>query len=75
MERLGDCTEQVDQKWGKRRRYDADFKIMVVNAVEVPNNCQPAKKYGVMECNDRRWRVQKDRLKTLTVREKLIVVV
>ena len=57
-----------------RRSYDANFKMMVVNAAEAPNNCQPAKKYGVTECNVRRWRVQKDRLKTLTVREKLILV-
>ena len=47
---------------------------MVVNAAEAPNNCQPAKKYGVTECNIRRWQIQKKRLKTLTVREKLIVV-
>ena len=79
MERRGDCTEQSGSKVGQvnrhlRRSYDANFKIMVVNAAEASNNCQPAKKYGVTVFNVRRWRVQKDRLKTLTVREKLIVV-
>ena len=75
MERRCDFTEQSGSKVGQlnrhlRRSYDANFKIMVINAAD----CQPAKKYGVTECNVQRWRVQKDRLKTLTVRDKLIVV-
>ena len=62
MERRGDFT---DQKWGKvnrhlRRSYEADFKIMLINAAEEPNNFQPAMKYGVTECNVRGWRVQKE---------------
>ena len=69
---------KVDHVWQVnrhlRRSYNANFKIMEINAAGAPNNCQPAKKYGVMECNVRRWWVQKDRLKTLTVREKVIAV-
>ena len=86
MERHSDFTERSGSKVGQvnrhlRRSYDANFKIMVINAAEPPNNCQPAKKYGATECNvrmlhsvDGRWQVQKDCLKTLTVSEKLIVV-
>ena len=67
---------KVDQKLGKvnrhlRQSYDANFKIMMINAAEAPNNCQPAKKYGVTECNVRRWQVQKNRLKTLTASKRL----
>ena len=52
MERRSDCTEQSGSKVGQVNRhlrwsYDANFKIMVVNAAEASNNCQPAKKYGV----------------------------
>ena len=47
---------------------------MMINAAGAPNNCHPAKKSEVTECNVRRWRVQKDHLKMRTVREKLIVV-
>ena len=53
-----------------RRSYDANFKIMVVNAAEASNNCQAAKKYGVTECNVRRWRVQKDRLRNADSKRK-----
>ena len=79
MERPGDCTEQSGSEVGQvyrhlRRSYDANFRVMVVNAAEASNNCQPGKKYGVKECNVPRWRVQKDYLKTLPVRENLIVV-
>ena len=56
MERRGDCTKQSGSKVGQVKRhqrwsYDANFTIMVVNAAEASNNCQPAKKYGVTECN------------------------
>ena len=72
MEQSGSKVEQVNRHL--RPSYNSNFKIMVINAAEAPNNCQPANKYGVTECNVRRWRVQKDCLKTLTLREKLIVV-
>ena len=36
---------------------------MVVNKAESSNNCQAAKKFGVTECNVRRWREPKQRLK------------
>ncbi|XP_056449469.1 neurotrimin isoform X4 [Gadus chalcogrammus] len=36
---------------------------MVVNKAESSNNCQAAKKFGVTECNVRRWRAPKQRLK------------
>ena len=35
---------------------------MVVNNAE-STNCQAAKKFGVTECNIRRWRAEKQRLK------------
>ena len=59
MERRSDCTEQSGSKVGQvnrhlRRSYDANFTIMVVNAADVSNNSQVAKKYGVTECNVRR---------------------
>ncbi|XP_029694472.1 histone-lysine N-methyltransferase SETDB1-B isoform X2 [Takifugu rubripes] len=37
--------------------------MMVINEAESSNNCKAAVKYGVTECNVRRWRAQKDRLK------------
>ena len=43
---------------------------MVVNAAEASNNCQAAKKHGVTEDGGSKKTVWK----TLTVREKLIVV-
>ena len=69
MERRGDFTEQSGSTVGQVNRhlrwsYDANFKIVVINTAEAPNNCQPAKKYGVTEYNVRRWRVQKDCLKS-----------
>ena len=36
---------------------------MVVNKAESSNNCQAAKKFGVTECNVRRWLAPKQRLK------------
>ena len=55
-EKWRNCTEQSGSKVGQvngylRQSYDANFMIMVVNAAEVSNNCQAAKKYGVTECN------------------------
>ena len=60
MERRCDCTEQSGSKVGQVNRhlrlsYDANVKIMVVNAAEASSNCQSAKKYGVTECKVRRW--------------------
>ncbi|XP_034019860.1 uncharacterized protein LOC117504513 [Thalassophryne amazonica] len=60
-ERSGSKVRQVNQHL--RRSYDANFKLMVINAAESSNNYQAAKKYGVTECNIRRWRTQKDCLK------------
>uniref|UniRef100_A0A3Q3KXW9 HTH CENPB-type domain-containing protein n=1 Tax=Labrus bergylta TaxID=56723 RepID=A0A3Q3KXW9_9LABR len=49
LEKSGSKVGQVNQQ--QRRSYDSS------------NNCQAAKKYGVTECNVRRWRAQKERLK------------
>ena len=59
MDRHGDCTEQSGSEVGQvnrhlRQSYDANLKIMVVDAAEASNNCQPAKKYGVTECKVQR---------------------
>ena len=78
MERRCDCTEQSGSKVGQvnrhlRRSYDANFKIMVVNAAEASNNCQPAKEYGVASrsVTSEDSESKKTLRKTLTVREKL----
>ena len=68
MERQADHLETSGSKVGQvnkqqRRSYDANFKIMVVNKAESSNNCQAAKTFGVTECNVRRWRAEKQRLK------------
>ena len=75
MERCCVFMEQSGSKVGRvnrhlRQSYDANFKIMVTNAAEAPDNCQPAKRYGVTECNIRRWQVQKDRLKKANSKRK-----
>uniref|UniRef100_A0A8C6PX15 HTH CENPB-type domain-containing protein n=1 Tax=Nothobranchius furzeri TaxID=105023 RepID=A0A8C6PX15_NOTFU len=68
LELSGSKTRQVNQQL--RQSYDANFKMMVVNAAEATNNCQAARKYGVTECNVRRWRIQKDRLKNANSKRK-----
>uniref|UniRef100_A0A8D0D2D7 HTH CENPB-type domain-containing protein n=1 Tax=Sander lucioperca TaxID=283035 RepID=A0A8D0D2D7_SANLU len=50
--------------------YDANFKLMVVNEAESSNNRKAAKKFGVTECNVRRWRAQKERLKNTNSQRK-----
>ena len=47
---------------------------MVVNKAESSNNCQAAKKFGVTECNVRRWRAPKQRLKDANSQRKSTVV-
>lgn len=75
MEKTRDCLERSGSKSGQinqmlRRNYDANFKMMVVNAAESSNNCQAARKFGVTECNVRRWRAQKDRLRNANSQRK-----
>ncbi|XP_046899803.1 zinc finger protein 3-like [Hypomesus transpacificus] len=59
---------QVNQQ--PRRSYDASFKIVVINAAESSDNSRAAKEHGVTECNVRRWRTQKDRLKNANSQRK-----
>uniref|UniRef100_A0A672HN09 HTH CENPB-type domain-containing protein n=1 Tax=Salarias fasciatus TaxID=181472 RepID=A0A672HN09_SALFA len=54
----------------QRRSYDANFKLMVINAAEASNNCQAAKRYGVAECRVRYWRAQKERLQNANTMRK-----
>uniref|UniRef100_A0A674NL54 HTH CENPB-type domain-containing protein n=1 Tax=Takifugu rubripes TaxID=31033 RepID=A0A674NL54_TAKRU len=61
LEKSGSKIGQVNRQL--RRSYDANFKMMVINEAESSNNCKAAVKYGVTECNVRRWRAQKDGLK------------
>ena len=68
MEKRSDNLEKSGSKIGQvnrqlRRSYDVNFKMMVKNEAESSNNCKAAVKYGVTECNVRRWRAQKDQLK------------
>ncbi|XP_057692639.1 zinc finger protein 649-like [Corythoichthys intestinalis] len=68
MEKHSDNLEKSGSKIGHvnrqlRRSYDVNFKMMVINEAESSNNCKAAVKYGVRECNVRRWRTQKDHLK------------
>uniref|UniRef100_A0A3B3R0P4 HTH CENPB-type domain-containing protein n=1 Tax=Paramormyrops kingsleyae TaxID=1676925 RepID=A0A3B3R0P4_9TELE len=53
-----------------KQSYDSNFKISVVNAAESSSNSQAARKYGVTECNVRRWRAQKERLKNANSQRK-----
>jgi hypothetical protein len=39
---------------GSRRRYDANFKMMVINHAEVTNNCEAGQKFDVTEANVRK---------------------
>ena len=59
LEKSGSKVVQVNQQL--RRSYDVNFKMTVIN--ESSNNYKAAVKYGVTECNVRRWRAQKDQLK------------
>ena len=75
MERSRDYLEKSASKVGQinqhvRNSYDANFKLMVVNEAESSNNCKAAKKFGVTECNVRRWRAQKERLKNTNSQRK-----
>jgi hypothetical protein len=45
------------------RRYDANFKMMVVNHAEVTNNCVAGWKFDVTEAKVRRWRQMKEKLR------------
>ncbi|KAM8924010.1 LOW QUALITY PROTEIN: uncharacterized protein RCH25_008770 [Pelodytes ibericus] len=47
---------------GIRSCYDANFKIMVINAAEETNNSAAGMKYGVTESSVRRWLAQKTEL-------------
>uniref|UniRef100_A0A3Q1GUX3 Pogo transposable element derived with KRAB domain n=1 Tax=Acanthochromis polyacanthus TaxID=80966 RepID=A0A3Q1GUX3_9TELE len=75
MEEQRDCLEKRGSTAGQvskqqRRSYDANFKLMVINAAESANNCQAAKKYGVTECHVRQWQAQKQRLKNANTMRK-----
>ena len=59
---------QVNQQ--PRRSYEASFKIVVINAAESSDNSRAATQHGVTECNVRRWRTQKDRLKNANSQRK-----
>uniref|UniRef100_A0A672FD58 DDE-1 domain-containing protein n=1 Tax=Salarias fasciatus TaxID=181472 RepID=A0A672FD58_SALFA len=56
------CKEQ-------RQSYDANFKLMVINAAESSNNCQAARRSGVAERRVRYWRAQKEHLQNRRFRE------
>uniref|UniRef100_A0A8C9ZJZ3 Pogo transposable element derived with KRAB domain n=1 Tax=Sander lucioperca TaxID=283035 RepID=A0A8C9ZJZ3_SANLU len=75
MQRSRDYLEKSASKVGQinqhvQNSYDANFKLMVVNEAESSNNCKAAKKFGVTECNVRRWRAQKERLKNTNSQRK-----
>lgn len=61
LEKSASKVGQVNRN--RRRSYDANFKLMVVNEAERTNNVRAGKRYDVTECNVRRWRSQKDELK------------
>lgn len=61
LERRGTKARQVSKQ--QRRSFDANFKLVVINAAESTNNCQAAKLYGVTECHIPKWRAQKECLK------------
>jgi hypothetical protein len=53
VEKRGSSSQNLS---GSRRRYDANFKVMVINHAEVTNNCAVGRKFDVTEANVRRWR-------------------
>lgn len=64
---MSDCIEKrgmMKSQIGKgiRKSYDSNFKIMVIRAAEVTNNCTAARKFGITENNVSRWRQQKEKL-------------
>lgn len=69
LEKSGSKIGQVNRQL---RSYDANFKMMVIHETESSNNRQVSVKYGVTECNVRRWSAQKDCLKNADFGEKLL---
>uniref|UniRef100_A0A672HC27 HTH CENPB-type domain-containing protein n=1 Tax=Salarias fasciatus TaxID=181472 RepID=A0A672HC27_SALFA len=65
---LGSNAGQLNKQ--QRRSYDANFKLMVINAAESSNYCQAARRYGVAECRVRYWRAQKERLQNANTMRK-----
>jgi len=63
LEQSGSKVRQVNKQ--ERRPYDANSKIMVINQAESSNNCRAAKKYGVTECDVKRWQAQRKRLQNV----------
>ena len=68
LEKSGSKIVQVNRQL--RRSYDVIFKMTVINEADSSNNYKAAVKYGVTECNVRRWRAQKDHLKNAHSRRK-----
>lgn len=67
-EKRGTSRTQIPA--GERRSYDANFKLMVINHAELTSNNEAGRKFGVSECNVRRWRQMKDRLKNANTTRK-----
>jgi hypothetical protein len=61
VEKRGSTNSQISSD--SRRRYDANFKIMVINRTQVTNNCAAGRKLDVTEANVRRWRQMKWKLR------------
>lgn len=61
VEKRGTTSKTMSK--GIRRSYDANFKVIVANYAIQTNNCQAARKYGVIESNVRNWRADLNRLK------------
>jgi hypothetical protein len=60
VEKHGSMSSHISS--GSRRRYDANFK-MVINYAEVTNNCAAGWKFDVTEANVRRWWQMKEKLR------------
>jgi hypothetical protein len=61
VEKRGSTSSQISS--GLRRRYNADFKMMVIDHAEVTNNCAAGWKFDVTEANICRWQKMEETLR------------
>ena len=64
--RVPDCCTSFKMEHKKRMRYDASFKLKVVEMAKGTNNCKAARQYGINEKQVREWRKSEAFLQKLT---------
>jgi hypothetical protein len=63
VEKRGLTSSQISS--GSRRRYNANFKMMVINHAEVMNNCVVGRKFDITEANFCRWQQMTEKLRNV----------